>query len=352
MTGDVGIVLQAFGYGGGIERYGVDLVRGLNALGVSPHIYANRVDPSLSGIATKRIYHLHSPLVPRQFKGHYLSARLRRIATKEGVPSLIGCCRNDTGDIAICGGTHRGFLNYMEKTPRLFDLLELRLERRFYAHSRVVVAHSGLMKNELEYLYGIPTDKIQLLYPPVAHSTFGPASKTERARLREALGLPSGEILFLFVSTGHRRKGFDLLWRYFSQSHLPIRLLVAGRPIRGTSEKISYLGYRKDLEQVYRAVDFTIHPSLYEPFGLACMESIKCGTPVIVSNRVGASEVISAGAQLVLPELTQPALSMVIEQALQIRLAMRERAESDPIGYNDDPVDHARQLLALCRLVP
>ena len=60
--------------------------------------------------------------------------------------------------------------------------------------------------------------------------------------------------------------------------------MVAGRPIDETGPNIHYLGYRSDIEDVYRAVDFTILASTYEPFGLVGVESVLCGTPVLVAD--------------------------------------------------------------------
>ncbi|HET9122179.1 MAG TPA: glycosyltransferase family 4 protein [Acidiferrobacteraceae bacterium] len=349
---EVGIVLQTLGHGGGMERYGMDLVHGLNALGVQPTVYSYRVDPALPPMHIRAVHRLGSRLMPRKLKAYALSARLQHLATRQALPPLIGCCRIAQCTLAVCGGTHRGFLEHMGQRAGLFDRLEIGLEARFYDNSTKVLAHSRFMRDELRQHYQVPGAKIHTLYPPVSTSQFGIASDSERAVLRQRLGFSQRETLFLFVSTGHRRKGFALLQSFFSRTSLPVRLLVAGRPIPGKTDNITYLGYRTDLEQIYRAVDFTLHPSLYEPFGLSCVESIRCGTPVIVSDRVGASEVIARGAQIVLPALTVEALARAVDEALQRREPLREQARSAPLGYDPSPVTHARALLQLLATDP
>jgi glycosyltransferase involved in cell wall biosynthesis len=71
-------------------------------------------------------------------------------------------------------------------------------------------------------------------------------------------------------------------------------LLVAGNPIpKFRPGNVRYIGYVNDLAPVYSAVDFTILPSYYEPFGLVVLESVQCGTPVIVTRNVGAAELLT-----------------------------------------------------------
>lgn len=74
---------------------------------------------------------------------------------------------------------------------------------------------------------------------------------------------------------------------------MPIELLVAGRPIpKKPYKNIRYLGYLKNIQEAYQAVDLSILASRYEPFGLAPIESLCAGTPVIISANLGAAEVI------------------------------------------------------------
>jgi glycosyltransferase involved in cell wall biosynthesis len=46
------------------------------------------------------------------------------------------------------------------------------------------------------------------------------------------------------------------------------------------------------MDELYCAVDATLHPAIYEPFGQIISESIACGTYVMASDNVGAKEII------------------------------------------------------------
>ncbi|WP_204274472.1 glycosyltransferase, partial [Stenotrophomonas maltophilia] len=71
-----------------------------------------------------------------------------------------------------------------------------------------------------------------------------------------------------------------------------MQLVVIGRPVSSSSPNIRYLGYRKDIENVYRAADYTILASHYEPFGLIGVESVLCGTPAVLAANIACTEVI------------------------------------------------------------
>ena len=49
-------------------------------------------------------------------------------------------------------------------------------------------------------------------------------------------------------------------------------------------DKIIILGEIKRPEKILNAIDILVCPSITESFGLIALESILCGTPVVVSN--------------------------------------------------------------------
>jgi glycosyltransferase involved in cell wall biosynthesis len=58
----------------------------------------------------------------------------------------------------------------------------------------------------------------------------------------------------------------------------------------------TYVGPRSpsELAALYREVDIVLQPSHYEPFALTVGEALSSGTPVVVSDAVGAGENLSA----------------------------------------------------------
>ncbi len=344
----LGISCHALKHGGGMERYSMDLVDGLHELGIRPTVFAKKFDRDLPQYAQVDAETIHVGWLPGKLRDHAYAIALRRRQARAGTDVLIACNRVLSSQIAICGGTHLGFLRAMKRLPGFFDRWMTQLERRHLAHARVVVAHSRLMQAELLELYGIAPEKIRVIYPPVAAARFRPVDSVRRAALRKTLGLPEDRIVFAFPSSSHVRKGFDLLRDYFGSTDLPVTLAVAGRPVPDGLRNVLYLGFRKDMEQVYQAADYTVLASLYEPFGLVGVESVLCGTPVLLASNMGCGEVIADDAK---QEFTANDLAS-LDAAIRRALARTESGEArlrNPAAcllYPIDRTEHVRQVLA------
>lgn len=346
----LGISCHMLKYGGGTERYAMDLVRGLHAEQLLPTFFARRLDTLIPEYAMVEPCEIATHWVPGKMRDALFSLLLSRQKHKFNINVLIACNRTTVSDIAICGGTHRGYLNATQRPAKLNDKWQIRLETKHYRHAKIIIAHSKLMAKELTEYYSIPANKIEVLYPPI-DDRFSPVEPAKRQTLREVLGFPSDKFVFLFPSNSHGRKGFNLLENYFSQTDLPIVLAVAGRPVKSTHPNIQFLGYRKDIENVYRAADFTLMPSHYEPFGLIGIESALCGTPVILAENVACGEVLQPQAKISFHHGDPASLDKAIKTALQQREAMQKALiqPTNSINYDTRIKTHVRRLLAIAQ---
>ncbi|CAG4915747.1 glycosyltransferase family 4 protein [Paraburkholderia gardini] len=347
-SGRVGLSCNAFRHSGGLERYAMDLVRGLSAEGVEPVVFARRFDHSLPEFRLVEPHRIAVNWLPGKLRDYYFSWNLRRARRVENVNVLIGCNRVDSSEIAICGGTHRGYLRASGRPLKAFDRAQIALEQRQYDQAQFVVAHSRLMRDELIELYGVADQKIRLLYPPVDTQRFTPVDQATRADLRRRFGFSDDEVVLLFPSSSHMRKGLPLIEAALHETSLPIVVAVAGRAPERTSSRIRFIGYTKNIEDWYRAADYSILASNYEPFGLVGVESALCGTPIILSSNVGCSEVLSGDASIVfLPgdlDGLRQALAQAVEMAASAHRIPPGRAS---IGYDPGVAPHVDALLDL-----
>jgi glycosyltransferase involved in cell wall biosynthesis len=115
------------------------------------------------------------------------------------------------------------------------------------------------------------------------------------------------------------------------------RLVLAGAPGWETAETFAHLrahanlvrtlGYvpDEDLPALYREADVFCYPSLYEGFGIPVLEALRCGTPVLTSNRSSMPEVAAGAARYVDPEnaadITAGLAALLGDAALRKRLA-------------------------------
>ncbi|WP_186308689.1 glycosyltransferase family 4 protein [Paraburkholderia sp. BCC1885] len=347
----IGLSSNALKHSGGLERYAMDLVRGFAAKGVQLAFFARRFDLSVPESRMVEAHRINVSFLPGKLRDAWFNWRLRAARRAAKVDVLIGCNRVDSSEIAICGGTHLGFLRATGRPQKRSDDWQIALERRQYARSRVIVAHSQLMHDELRELYGVAQTKIRVLYPPVDGARFTPVDAGKRAELRRKFGFADHEVVLLFPSSSHERKGLPLIEAALRGTNLPVVLAVAGRPPAYTSERLRYIGYVKDIEDGYRAADFTLLASKYEPFGLVGVESVMCGTPVIFPSSIGCCDAIAPHAKFVFAPDDEADLRATIERAVQERLAAAPREPMDvargAVLYDASVAGHVDALLAL-----
>jgi len=161
---------------------------------------------------------------------------------------------------------------------------------------------------------------------------------------REARPRRHDRKVILFLSRFDRKKGLDLLFEAFSRvrNECPDAVLVlagTGDPEWVASLKINAerLGIASDViwagfltgEDKWAALsgaDVFVLPSYSENFGIALVEALACGCPVVLSDQVGIHREISrAEAGLVTPcrveELSRALLNVLNDAALRRRMS-------------------------------
>lgn len=347
----IGLSANALKHGGGFERYAMDLARGLAARGIEPAFFARSFDGTVPESRLVEAHRINVSFLPGKLRDCWFSWRLRAMRRAAGVDVLIGCNRVDSSEIAICGGTHRGYLRAIGRAPKRSDRWQIALESRQYERASIVVAHSMQMRDELRTLYDVSDAKIRVLFPPVDSARFAPCEPAVRAQLRQRFGFAGNEIVLLFPSSSHERKGLPLIERVLRDIDLPVVVAVAGRPPDSAGKRLRYVGYVKDIEECYRAADFTILASTYEPFGLVGIESVMCGTPVILSANIGCCDAIADHAKFVFAPGDANDLHATLRRAVQAlrdgKLTSQAQLAKAAVVYDVSVAGHVDALLAL-----
>ena len=225
------------------------------------------------------------------------------------------------------------------------------LERELMASSQRIVAFSPHERDAMVRLYGADARRISLASCGVDLSLFRPL---DQQQVRERLGL-NGEKVFLYVGRLEPLKGMELLVHTAAQMDIcdEVRVLVVGGDVNGGQEvdrlkKIAkalnvedvfdFVGRvdQQELPLYYNAADVCVVPSYYESFGLAALESMACGTPVVAARVGGLSTIVQHGRTGFLkswrcPEAFANSLEMIISSdrlKQSMGLAARRRAES------------------------
>ncbi|OPY90337.1 MAG: Lipopolysaccharide core biosynthesis protein RfaG [Syntrophus sp. PtaU1.Bin208] len=268
-------------------------------------------------------------------------------------------------------GCHREWLAQRRKIdPPGKDILHrinplhrtlLWIEKQIFSEKgcRAVMTNSRRGKKEIIDLYGVPEEKISVIYTPVDSERFRcDRREEERKKLRRQFGLKRDTSLLLFVGSGFKRKGLTAVLKALPLLPFPVHLLVVGKdrpsPYRrlagnlGVEKAVTFTGPLSDVAPCYQGADLFVFPTIYEPFSNVCIEAMAAGLPVITSRINGASEVLLEGKNgYVIEDPLDPA-----EIAAKIRRGL-DISGSAVADANRDILDrltwenHVDQVLAL-----
>ena len=186
----------------------------------------------------------------------------------------------------------------------------LAAEAAMFAHQalKAVICNSYLVADEVAGHYGLPREKLAVIYNGVDTGAFQPGLAGEhRAAVRARLGIPDAAPLLLFVGSGFERKGVPQLLRAFAAMRSKeARLVVVGadRKLKalaalaaslGVAGRVSFTGPQKEVRPFYGAADGFVLPTLYDPCPNAALEALASGLPLVTSTTCGAKEWITAG---------------------------------------------------------
>ncbi len=244
------------------------------------------------------------------------------------------------------------FLHYPDRFSRLKQRYLATFTRFSARRAARILADSAATKEDVHRAFGIPRQRIDVVYPGVDEDfrPLDPANPEDVARLesfRRRYGLP--ERVVLYQGTLEPRKNVDQLVRAFAlavRRGLPHTLVLAGgkgwgyeaifRAVEesGVRQRIRFAGYvpREEQPLWYNAAQLFVYPSQYEGFGLPPLEAMACGVPVITSNTSSLPEVVGEAGIMVDPAdveaLAEAMMAVATNEARRVWLsaAGRERA--------------------------
>ncbi len=242
--------------------------------------------------------------------------------------------------------------------------LRIGVEERVARGADGVIVSTEQEKQDLISLYRTPGPKIRVIPAGVDLGMFKP---NDRNVARNDLGIDHKKVI-LYVGRIEPIKGLDNLLEavaLLEDQDDTVLLIVGGKPgddselerlksqarELGIGDKVVFTGAVPQcrLPTYYSAADVFVLPSYTESFGLAALEAMACGTPVVASRVGGLSTFIRNGETGYLipwrcPEPFAQRLDMLLANpALRDTLGAAARAKALEMswrGVADDMLDH------------
>lgn len=223
------------------------------------------------------------------------------------------------------------------------------VEREAMLAADRVIAVSEYTKNIIVRYYGIPAAKIQVVHNGIDESTMPRSTDIGRMRSLKQSGykivlflgrltLQKGPDYFLRAAKRALEKNPDILFVVSGAGDMEKRVLELAAEL-GISQNVLFTGFLSGAarSEMYGAADLFVMPSVSEPFGIAPLESMKAGTPVLISKQSGVAEVVRHALKVDfwdVEEMAHKILSAVEFAPLRQSLSQNAKSEADRLTWS------------------
>jgi L-malate glycosyltransferase len=173
-----------------------------------------------------------------------------------------------------------------------------------------IIAVSSSIRTFLCQQEGLPADKISVIYNSVDLERFAPRNAPgARQEGRSRYNLPPEALIVGGVGRLHYQKNFSLFLEVAAEvcarepraffviaGEGPERAALEEKSRRlGLASRVRFLGFVKDMPELYQCLDLLLLTSHFEGTPLTVLEAMAMGVPVVASRVDGVTEVLEDG---------------------------------------------------------
>ncbi len=310
----IAIPARGFNSHGGISRCIWELSKAYSAHH-DVHVFSSNFEGSCGFITPHPIFSLPSP--------PFLAELSFAIGSQNALSSFSGIVHAPAtscykADVFTAHSCHRAAVGLFKKQrgfaysalkgfePKSSVVMEIEKYNYAKGHYKKITAVSSSTKNELMQYYNVPEEDIIVVPNGVDANAFRPDMQ-KKEEMRKKYSVPEGVPLLVFCGHEFRRKGLSQAILALAHAKGDFRLLAigggdAGPCLRlakacGISGKIIFAGFVQSAEEHFSAGDAFVFPTAYEPFGMAILEALSSGMPVVTSQTAGAAELMAHGKE-------------------------------------------------------
>lgn len=355
---------------GGVESNAERFARFLVGAGVPVQVLTKRLFPSLAdsdtrhGVPIQRIGPIGErsglgkwrmlPAVYSWLVSHAADYDVVCVVDYRGVGVAAVAARGRTGKRVMLQGQTTGVLSGtvggagVNSEGVLTRLVKWPI-RRLYAKTDAIACISRVLQDEA-LAYGIEPSRVHLLPNAIDMVRFSPADRDDRARRRREAGLRDDQVVCVYVGRLSREKGvLELVEAWKQVQPANAVLLLAGPDMPGSpwdagpgarafidannlGSSVRFLGPTEHVSSVLQLADVAVLPSHFEALGLAAIEALACGLPVVASRVGGIPDFVTDGVNGLLVPPKDPASlagalrTLVTDVAARTDMAAQARA--------------------------
>lgn len=249
---------------------------------------------NVTALSEKKIKLLQSPIY-RKLKDSLLIKKLRK-QHRDGYLS-----ESTVDDTAESVGTVNDYMNLRNYYYSLLKLMDM------------IHYNSSVTKKVYESVFELPTNRIV----SITHSDIKDHRKlrnysNDKIRIRY-LGPQGGAKGFFLL-----KAALDELWSKQQNFCLDVHFTPTKiSPYIKIHDRYSYT----ELEKIFDETDVMVAPSVgYETFGFTVLEALSYGVPVVLGGNVGAKDILTEEAGIVIEDISIQKLSEVLQSITQTRL--------------------------------
>jgi len=309
----IAVVVPKYGLVGGGERFVYELTERLaNIPDYEIHVFSNKWRSKSDHITFHKIPIITFPKWLTSISFAYLANRKIAKMDFDLIHSHDRVFKSNV--VTLHSIPHRTWVRDIRQKRRLslFDHGTSWTDKKMYTCSncQMFLPVSNLVKIKVLETFQIDEQNIRVIHPGVDVERFQSVNPNDRKEIRNVFGIPEADFLILFVGMNFEVKGLDSLLSAIAllksdYDNDQVKVLVVGKGDTkkykalahklGIGKQLIFSGVRDDMEKIYPTGDILVMLSKFDTFGMVVTEAMAASLPVIISETVGAKDLVIQG---------------------------------------------------------
>jgi glycogen(starch) synthase len=211
-----------------------------------------------------------------------------------------------------------------------------------------VITVSGKTKRTIVENYSIPAEKISVVYNAIDADVSAANRFAERPLERKIvlflgrMTLQKGPDYFLEAASKVLKKEPDVMFVMAGSGDMMYKVIERAGDLN-IGHKVLFTGFLRgpEVDRMYDMADVYVMPSVSEPFGIAPLEAMSHGVPVIISRQSGVSEVIKHALKVDfwdVDRLADRIISVLRYRALRDMLGENGKSEMSSFSWDNSAI--------------